>query len=230
MAFIYSLLRINLKNSSFDLGLSHCTDLLLPVLESCPPAKGGDECRPGDSCLLPAEGTCDVCSSGHSAPPEGVPTSLSPNRSEGCTSHVFKKDKSLLVHCEVQMFLMLKIFWSANVSLKTYIARVTAQKFSSTRNGKGTKLRKQIKKEKKPECQTEVKNETTTTHTLLNTCRYSTVLSYDNLVTCLNNKGKNVKNNVNLWFVNRSLFQHTGTLLQKVNGKRKIRYVYARAA
>lgn len=28
MAFIYSLLRINLKNSSFDLGLAHCTDLL----------------------------------------------------------------------------------------------------------------------------------------------------------------------------------------------------------
>lgn len=58
MAFIYSLLRINLKNSSFDLSLAHCTDLLPPALESFPLVKRGDESRPGDSCLLPAWWPC----------------------------------------------------------------------------------------------------------------------------------------------------------------------------
>lgn len=77
MAFIYSLLRINLKNSSFDLGLAHCTDLLLPVLESCPPAKGETRARGGAA--LPAG--ADV----GPAPP-GAPWGPSDSGGPPCTS------------------------------------------------------------------------------------------------------------------------------------------------
>lgn len=62
IAFIYSLLGINLKNASFGLCLAHCTELLLPTLASCPPAKRGNVCGPGD--ILSLCHRRDVCRSG----------------------------------------------------------------------------------------------------------------------------------------------------------------------